>query len=155
MDWGAQKVSLACSTKTTLLLLSHLPHSLSLSAFEDHEDKLPSWILRVQWQDRRGGGGVGGIISGMCVNCTPPPINQGDKQEEEEEGKQGGEELESVWRSDRRNDKINKWWWKEGCRCKRVAPKLVWVNWDKGAEKGWMFQIPGITMYVWMGLQLH
>lgn len=29
-----------------------------------------------------GGGGGMGVRSGMCVNCTLPPINQGDKEEE-------------------------------------------------------------------------
>lgn len=37
--------------------------------------------MRVQWQQ---GGGLEGVRSGMCVNYTLPPINQGDKKEVEE-----------------------------------------------------------------------
>lgn len=33
------------------------------------------------------------VINGMCVNCTPPLINQGDKLGEEEEEARGGVRL--------------------------------------------------------------
>lgn len=80
--------------------VSFLSLTLFLAAFEDDEDKRPRLDMRVRWLGRRGGGGV--VVSGMCVNCAPPPINHGDKlkekKEEEEEEKQadGGEKVGAV-----------------------------------------------------------
>lgn len=57
--------------------------------------------MRVQWQDRRGGG----VITGMCVNYAPPPINQGRTLGKREDGHGGGGKR---GKRNKRNGKINR-----------------------------------------------
>lgn len=46
--------------------------------------------MRAQWQDRRGEAGGVCVITGMCVNYTAPPINQGHNLGTREDGHEGG-----------------------------------------------------------------
>lgn len=65
--------------------------------------------MRVQWQDRRGGGVQEGVcvITGMCVNYAPPPINQGRTLGKREDG-HGGGGGGGQGKRNKRNGKINR-----------------------------------------------
>lgn len=83
-----------CRKNNARLIVSSLSLALVLSVCEDHEDKLPT-VLRYEspvagQKGEVGGGGGVCVITGMCVNYAPPPINQGHKLGKQEDGHRGG-----------------------------------------------------------------
>lgn len=80
-----------CRKTNARLPVSSLSLTLVLSLCEDHEDKLPTG-LRYESLVLGHKGEAGGVcvITGMCVNYAPAPINQGHKLGKQEDGGRGG-----------------------------------------------------------------
>lgn len=126
------KDSVACATKTTLLLLAH-PSCSPLYSRCVRIMKInypPCSDMRAQWQDRKGGGG-----RGVCHNwnvCELHSASNKSRTQLRDAGGWTGGWGESAWRSNRRNGKINKWWQREGCRCTRGACEMGLNSRDSG-----------------------